>query len=141
MHVLAMTNDCISADGCEMESVLDVGQNISVPCPCQEFLEMVPVIKDQRGWRACAGSYTHGAQLEQSSFTQCTTVAETTSSALCQAVKMVWELNPQGILYCLQYRIIVCCCFIMCVGYWWLSGECSRDCQQRHHRLQTEYNH
>ena len=85
----AFYDELFSIDGCEMESALDVGQNISVPCPCQEFLEMVPAIKDQRGWRACAGTYTHGAQLEQSSFTQCTTVVQTITNQLCQAVNMV----------------------------------------------------
>ena len=82
-HMGLMWWPCNCVDGCELEdhTELDIGEGVTVPCPCNEFL-----INGDQAWRQCGGSYTSGGQLHTTNFSQCKTVADDITSVLCSAV-------------------------------------------------------
>ena len=75
-------------DGCETkgDAELNLGESVVTPCPCSKYLAMLPEIKKQKGLRMCGGSYTSGAQLQNTDYTQCATAVNETSHSLCQAL-------------------------------------------------------
>ena len=76
-------------DGCELNDLieLDIGDTVTVQCPCQEYLNNVSL-----GLRRCGGSFTNGAQLEDTDYSQCVTDTDNLTRSLCLAV-MVCALH------------------------------------------------
>ena len=81
----------IHADGCEISShsELDIGELIDIPCPCHEYVWMLPDIGNQRARINCGGSYASGPELMDTDFSQCITVTDSTTSSLCQVAMVI----------------------------------------------------
>ena len=73
------------ADGCELEdhTELDLGEVLKISCPCEEYLQNL--LNDQEALRVCGGTYTTGAQLLDTDFSQCVTATNDVTSGLCHA--------------------------------------------------------
>ena len=80
--ILRLLRRCC-VDGCELEdhTELDIGEDVTEPCPCNEFLT-----NGNQAWRRCGGSYTSGGQVQPTNFSQCVTVTDDITSILCLAV-------------------------------------------------------
>lgn len=83
------------SDGCNInqETDLDIGESIEVPCPCHEYLQTIPGVRNQKAIRVCGGSYKNGAQLQESDLSQCTTVVSGAALGLCFAAMVCVTLH------------------------------------------------
>ena len=75
------------SDGCNIseQTDLDIGESIEVPCPCHDYLQIIPGVRDQKAMRVCGGTYKDGAQLQKIDLSRCTTIADDTTLGLCSA--------------------------------------------------------
>lgn len=82
---------CVHADGCEISShsELDIGELIDIPCPCHEYVWMLPDVGNQRARINCGGSYASGPELMDTDFSQCITVTDSITSSLCQVAMVI----------------------------------------------------
>ena len=91
----------IHSDGCNVningQTDLDIGESIEVPCPCHEYLQTLPGVKDQKARRICGGTYKNGAQLLDIDLSQCSTIVSGATYSLCFAA-MVCILHKHGLV-------------------------------------------
>ena len=96
----ALFNTCIKklhSDGCNIseQTDLDIGESIEVPCPCHDYLQIIPGVRDQKAKRVCGGTYKDGAQLQKTDRSQCTTIARGAALGLCFAAMVCINLYKQ----------------------------------------------
>ena len=92
----------VHSDGCKInqQTDLDIGESIEVPCPCHEYLEAIPGVKDQKTRRVCSGTYKNGAQLLDIDLSsQCSTIVSGATGSLCFAA-----------MVCISYTITTLTC-------------------------------
>lgn len=75
----------LCVDGCELDehTELSLGDTVRRPCPCQEYLQTL--LNGQETRIICSGSYRRGVQSLQTDLSQCVTVTNEVTNALCQA--------------------------------------------------------
>ena len=84
-------NDILLVDGCNTDRVDDIlwpelaiGQEIQLPCPCEDVLQ-----SGQMASRACGGAYSQGGQWENINYNRCDSVTNEVTNRLCSLATQV----------------------------------------------------